>query len=153
VVFVFLDAGPLGIITAPPKQTSEPIAIAHWVFDMEAAGHRFIVPAIADYEVRRELIRTQKLRGINRLNTFNAADPDRFLPLTESALSLAAELWARARNAGTPTADAKELDCDVLIAAQALDMGFAPSEFIIATVNVGHLTLFAPADEWQNIKP
>ncbi len=87
-MFVFLDAGPLGIITAPQKKTSEPIAAAHWVFDMEAAGHRFIVPAIADYEVRRELIRAQKLRGINRLNTFNAADPNRFLPLTESALPL-----------------------------------------------------------------
>ena len=152
-MFVFLDAGPLGLITAPQKSTLEPVAIAQWVFDMEAAGHRFIVPAIADYEVRRELIRARKLRGINRLDTFNAADPERFLHITETALSLAAELWARARNAGTPTADAKELDCDILIAAQVLDVGLELSEFVIATVNVGHLARFPPADKWQNIKP
>jgi len=62
---------------------------------MEAAGHRFIVPAIADYEVRRELVRTGKRNGIARLNAFNAAEPDRFLFVTDSALLLGADLWAR----------------------------------------------------------
>lgn len=152
-MYVFLDAGPLGLITSLPKKTPEAITVVQWVFDMEAAGHRFLVPAIADYEVRRELIRAQKIRGINRLDIFNEADVARFLPLTESALTLAAELWARARNAGTPTADPKALDCDVLIAAQAIDVGLPRSEFVIATVNVGHLAQFVPADEWTNIKP
>jgi hypothetical protein len=40
-----------------------------------------------------------------------------------------------------------------LIAAQALDTGLPPSDFVIATVNVGHLAQFAPADLWANIKP
>jgi hypothetical protein len=53
----------------------------------------------------------------------------------------------------TPTADPRELDADVLIAAQALDTGLLTSDFIIATVNVGHLDLFVPADEWTNIRP
>ena len=149
---VFLDAGPLGLVTNP-KRSPETIAASLWVINMEAAGHRFIVPAIADYEVRRELIRAGKLSGITRLNKFNAAEPDRFLSVTDSSLLLAADLWARARSAGTPTADPKELDADVLIAAQALDTGLPNIEFIIATVNVGHLALFAPADEWTNIKP
>ncbi len=149
---VFLDAGPLGLITNP-KKTPITIAVAQWVFDMEAAGHRFLVPAIADYEVRRELVRVGKATGIARLNAFNAAEPDRFLSVTNTALILGADLWARARNAGTATADPKELDGDVLIAAQALDMGLPTSDFIIATVNVGHLSLFAPADLWTNITP
>jgi hypothetical protein len=149
---VFLDAGPLGLITNP-KKTPVTIAIAQWVFDMEAVGHRFLVPAIADYEVRRELIRAGKTTGIARLNAFNAADPDRFLSVTNTALMLGADLWARARNTGTATADPKELDGDVLIAAQALDMGLPSSDFIIATVNVGHLALFVPADLWTNITP
>ncbi|MCW3096070.1 MAG: hypothetical protein JWL77_1688, partial [Chthonomonadaceae bacterium] len=34
---VFLDAGPLGLITNP-KKTPVTIAIAQWVFDMEAVG-------------------------------------------------------------------------------------------------------------------
>ncbi len=149
---IFLDAGPLDIITNP-KRTPDTIAAARWVFDMEAAGHRFLVPAIADYELRRELIRAGKTRGIARLNAFNTAEPDRFLSVTDAALRRAADLWARARNAGTATADPKELDADVLIAAQALDIGLPSSDFIIATGNLGHLAQFVPADLWTNIKP
>jgi len=149
---VFLDSGPLGLVTNP-KKTPDTIAAAHWVYDMEAAGHRFVVPAIADYEVRRELVRTGKTRGVARLDAFNAAEAGRFLSVTDAALLRGADLWAQARNAGFPTADPKALDADVLIAAQALDMGLPLSDFIIATVNVGHLALFAPADLWTNINP
>jgi predicted nucleic acid-binding protein len=149
---IFLDAGPLGLVTNP-KKTPDTVAAAQWIFDMEAAGHRFVVPAIADFEVRRELVRAGKLRGIARLNAFNAAESYRFLSVTDSALLLGANLWAAARNAGTATADPKELDGDVLIAAQAIDTGVPTAEFVIATVNVGHLARFAPADLWTNIKP
>ena len=81
----------------------------------------------------------------------------RYVPLTDSALRLASILWAQARNAGTPTADPKEIDCDVLIAAQALDYqsihALTPGEIVMATVNVGHLLQFLSADLWQNITP
>jgi len=114
-----------------------------------------MVPAIADYEVRRELIRLGKQAGIISLNAWNSLPSDRYVPLTNSALQLASELWAQSRNAGTPTADPKELDCDVLIAAQVLDyqrvQRLAPIEIIVATVNVGHLLQFVSADTWQNI--
>ena len=149
---VILDSGPLGLVTNP-KKTPETVAAAQWVFDMEAAGHRFIVPAVADYEVRRELIRAGKTNGIARLNTFNAAEPDRFLSVTDAALLLGADLWAQARNAGTATADPKELDGDVLIAAQALDMGLPATDFIIATVNVGHLALIRPCQPLDKHHP
>ncbi len=149
---IFLDTGPLGLITNP-KRTPETIAMAEWIYDMDAARHNIVVPAIADYEVRRELIRSGKANGIARLNSFNAAEAGRLLDLTATALLLGAALWAQARNAGTPTADPKELDADVLIAAQALDMGLPVSAFVIATVNVGHLSLFAPAELWTDIKP
>ena len=149
---VFLDPGPLGLITNP-KRTPDTIAATEWAIAMMTAGHKFVVPSIADYEVRRELIRARKPKGLTALDVWNDARPDRFLSLSDSALRLAADLWARARQAGTSTADPKELDGDVLIAAQALDTGLPPSEFIIATVNVGHLAQFAPADLWTNIKP
>lgn len=149
---IFLDAGPLGLVTNP-KKTPSTIAAALWVFDMEAAGHCFRVPAIADYEVRRELVRAGKTTGITRLDAFNSAEPDRLVSVTNTALLLAADLWAQARNARTPTADPKELDADVLIAAQALDVGLPESDFIIATVNVAHIARFVPADLWTNITP
>ena len=151
-ITVFLDTGPLGLLTAV-NRTPGSVACMQWAVDMMTAGHRFIVPAIADYEVRRELKRAGKLRGLASLDAWNIAYPERYLPLSDSALRLGSEIWALARNAGTPTADPKELDCDVLIAAQALDTGLPTSDFTVATVNVGHLALFVPADLWTNIKP
>jgi predicted nucleic acid-binding protein len=151
-MIVILDSGPLALLTNP-KTPPQTLAILSWVTTMHQAGHRFVVPAIADYEVRRELERSNKVAGLLTLDAWNNADARRYLPLTTSAIRLAAKLWAQARNAGTPTADPKELDGDVIIAAQALDMGVPLSDLIIATVNVSHISLFAPAGEWQNIKP
>jgi len=113
---IILDTGPLGLLTNS-KKTPEPRAITRWALDIMAARHRLIVPAIADYEVRCELERVGHRKGLVQLDAFNAARADRYLALTDSALQLAAKLWAQARNAGMPTADPKELDCDVLIAA------------------------------------
>jgi predicted nucleic acid-binding protein len=58
----------------------------------------------------------------------------------------AAELWAEARKRGKPTADIKELDGDVILAAQALQV-----DAIVATENVGHLSLFVEAKHWKDI--
>jgi hypothetical protein len=59
----------------------------------------------------------------------------------------AAELWAEARKSGMPTADPNELDCDVILAAQALEING-----VVATENVGHLSRFVAAKYWRNIK-
>jgi hypothetical protein len=64
----------------------------------------------------------------------------------------AAELWAEARNRGRPTPDPKELDGDVILAAQAALVADEGNEVIIATTNVGHLSQFIDAREWQLIK-
>jgi predicted nucleic acid-binding protein len=149
---IVLDTGPLGIAT---KRRGVPDAEAcrTWIAECIRNGTSFIVPAIAYYEVRRELERLGNSSGIRRLDAFCDAVPGRYLPLSDSALRLGCRLWAGARNAGTPTADPKELDCDVLIAAQALDIRVAVSCLIIATTNVGHLSQFVAADLWTNISP
>lgn len=64
---------------------------------------------------------------------------------------LAAQLWAEARQRGTPTADLKSLDGDVILAAQAKLLEINGNTVIIATRNVKHLSLFVDAREWQNI--
>lgn len=112
-----------------------------------------IVPEIADYEIRRELIRAGATAAVARLDAFLAARPGRYLPITTSAILKAAALWAEARNKRYATADPKALDGDVILAAQALVMGLPTSEFIIATDNVGHLSRYAPAEEWRKITP
>ena len=147
---VFLDTGPLGILTNP-KRPLETVKALKCARNLMSEGHRFIVPAIADYEVRRELERADKTKGIAALDAWNAAYPGRYLPLSDQALRLGATLWARARRTGKATADPKELDGDVLIAAQAISTGIPPTEFIVATGNVGHIGLFVPAALWTEI--
>ncbi len=51
-----LDAGPLGLITNP-NLSSESVACAQWLQTHIKSGSRIIIPEIADYEVRRELLR------------------------------------------------------------------------------------------------
>lgn len=64
----------------------------------------------------------------------------------------AAELWATARKGGYPTAAPPDaLDADVILAAQALLVANEGNEVIIATTNVGHLSRFVNAREWQDI--
>ena len=142
---ILLDASPLGMISNP-SATSANLECYNWLESLIISGCRVIVPEIADYEVRRELIRAGKTRGLARLDLLkNTLD---YLPLTTNVMLKAAELWARSRNQGTPTADAKALDCDVILAAQAL-----AENGIVATENVGHLSLFVEAKDWRDILP
>ena len=110
-----------------------------------------IVPAIIYYELRRELLRAGKTFSVGRLESFVTSTPGRYLPLSDEALRLAAELWARARQQGRPTADAKDLDVDVILAAQALSFGPAPSDVVVATSNEKHLSQFVTAKNWNDI--
>jgi hypothetical protein len=114
---VFLDTGPLGVITNP-KGTPEALACQHWVRDLLAAKVRVVVPAIADYELRRELIRAGKIAGLRRLDAVRMGLE--FDPITQAALDRAAELWAVVRTGGQPTAAYEALDGDSILAVQAL---------------------------------
>ncbi len=68
------------------------------------------------------------------------------LPLTTAMMLRAARLWAQARRRGHPTADPKELDCDVILAAQASD-----ANAVVVTDNIGHLSLFVEAKSRRDI--
>ena len=109
-----------------------------------------IVPEIADYDVRRELVRAGKSVGISRLDRLKESLD--YVPITTSAMLLAADLWAEIRRAGLPTAPDLALDGDVILAAQVLTYGPSAGEELIATENVGHLGRFASAKNWQEIE-
>ena len=95
----------------------------------------------------RELVRMDAAASIARLDGL-ALILD-YLPLTTAAMRLASALWGQARQQGLPTADPKELDGDVILAAQALLLGAA--DIVVATTNVGHLSRFVNARQWQDI--
>lgn len=144
----FLDAGPLGLVTNP-QASALSLACAAWLQSQLACKNQVIIPEVADYEVRRELLRAKNAAGLARFDTLAAKLP--FLPITIVAMRKAAEFWAMARQQGFPTAPDQSLDADVILAAQATTL--VPSNFVIATTNVAHLSRFAPAALWSNIKP
>jgi predicted nucleic acid-binding protein len=145
---VFLDSGPLGLLTNP-RGRSKPDRCRQWVKDLAAAGIRVFVPEIADYEVRRKLIHIGATAGIRRLDQVGATLD--YAPLTTDVMVLAAELWADARRAGLPTAPPDALDGDCILAAQAQWAGGAANPVTVATDNVAHLSRFVDAQLWESI--
>lgn len=143
---IVLDSGPLSMATNP-RRSAKNLACAHWVQDLLNAGHRVILPEVADYEVRRELLRASKTAGIARLDAF--AVLLEYLPINSIAMRQAAELWAQVRRLGRPTSGAEALDADAILAAQAVTLGV--SNTTIATTNLSHLSRFATAELWENI--
>jgi len=120
-----------------------------WASDQAAAGTIVALPEIADYEVRRELLRIRKPRGIARLDALKTRFL--YLPLTTGVMLQAALFWAQARQQGRPTAAPDALDADVIVAAQAHLLSSLGHEVIVATENAGHLSQFADARRWQDI--
>ena len=59
---ILLDAGPLGIVSNP-RFSSQTLACHQWVKDRLTSGAQVLIPEIADYEVRRELLRANKTRS------------------------------------------------------------------------------------------
>jgi predicted nucleic acid-binding protein len=152
-LIVFLDTNVLGALVNPSPKSAEVKAMQTWALQLQTGGHLLIVPAIVDYEQRREHIRRAATPSLDALDAFYAAVPDRYLPLTESALKLAAQLWATVRQSGLPTADTKSLDCDILLAAQVLDLNLPAGSYIVATTNTQHLARVISCELWRNIIP
>ena len=145
---IFLDTGPLGMVTHPRgnEQTRE---CAKWMSRLLRNGATFVLPEIADYELRRALLLGEKKMGLTRLDSLKSAIS--YCQITTQAILKAAEFWALARKRGKPTAPDEALDGDVILAAQAAGYKADGREVIIATTNVRHLEDFSNARLWQSI--
>ena len=147
---VVLDAGPLGLV-ANPKGRPRAVQCRQWARDLLAAGVRVVVSEIADYEIRRELLRRGATASLQRLDQVKAGLE--YDPITTAVMLRAAELWAAVRRAGRPTAPPEALDGDCLLVAQAL-LAAGPGDVVtVATDNVGHLARFVDARPWETIAP
>lgn len=143
---VVLDSGPLALLA---RRNDIPIAIEcnTWLNSLLAQGDQVVLPEIIDFEVRRELVRLKAFSSVKRLD--NLSTRIEYLPIMTGAMRLAANLWAQGRQSGQPTADPKELDGDVILAAQALLLGVP--DVVVATTNVGHLSRYVNAQFWQDV--
>lgn len=137
---ILLDAGPLGRI-AHPKPNKD---LTEWMRKELVSGTIFMFSEVTDFEVRRSFVLHNLTDSIQRLDELG--NTVHYLPITTEVMRKAADLWAMARKTGKPTADNRELDCDVILAAQAII-----SDSIIVTENVGHLSRFVEAFNWKDI--
>lgn len=143
---VILDTGPLGLVTNP-RLSPETLACNQWLYRLLDHDVQVIIPEIVDYELRRELLRANKQKGIAKLDAL--VETLDYLPLTTAAMRQAALFWALARQQGQPTSNDRTIDGDMILAGQAKTVSV--DRFIIATTNVGHLARFVPAALWTNI--
>lgn len=139
---IMLDTSPLGMLAHPSPRPE----ISLWSKKVNNAGYLLVIPAIADYEVRRNLILENRTKSLAYLDFLR--EIFFYLPLTDTALQKAAELWAESNRKGIPTASPKDLNCDAILAAQALEIGAT-----VATTNVKHLSRFVDAKHWKDIEP
>lgn len=142
---VLLDSGPLGM-SAHPRRHGE---VNEWIERLVPGGVSARVSDIADYEVRRELLRMDATAGIRRLDARNPELGS--IPVTSEVRRRAALFWNITRRHGRPAADPSALDCDMILAVQAAVLAERGREVIIATTNVRHFSPFAVVREWTEI--
>lgn len=139
----------MGETTHPESGKRAPIRA--WLFGLLDAGAYPRLPEIVDYEHRRALLRRDALRQIERLDSLKRVFG--YEPLTTEAMLTAAKLWADARKRGLPTTTERELDVDVILAAQARTLEESGDIVTVATTNPRHLSRFVNALPWREIEP
>jgi predicted nucleic acid-binding protein len=145
-----LDTGVLGQLCHSTQRKNRPVV--EWLASRldDELENRIFVPEICDYELRRKLLHLiskgeVQPRSIDRLNEL--INKLEYLSIDTQTMRLAAELWAKARATGVPTADEKTLDGDVILAAQA-----QRSNAIMVTNNVKHLSRYGVARHWSELQ-
>ena len=151
---ILLDSGPLGL-TVRARTSRKSFAITRGSMRILASGATIVIPEIAHYEVRRELLRIRAVGSLRRLDF--ALDPSGgfvHLPLSTDAIIKAAEFWAFVRQTGIPTASPDALDADAILAGQAALAGQPGDTVTIATTNLAHLNRFPGIDaqSWDQIQ-
>ncbi len=93
---VLLDTGTLGMVFHPRPNRD----VVEWVRSLLLSGAEILVPEIADYEVRRELLGANKVKGITRLDELKRTMG--YVRITTDAMLEAADFWSAARIGGEP---------------------------------------------------
>ena len=136
---LLLDTAVLGEVCHPRKYADVRMWLARAV-----TQHDVLLSEVADYKLRRELLRIGSHRSLGRLDELTRELT--YVPMATSTWRAAAKLWATLRRAGTVTAAPNALDGDVLIAAQALAEGAS-----VVTPNVRHFEAIVSALPWREV--
>ena len=134
---LLLDTSVLGRICHPRKH----LDVRAW-FLRALLDHEMLLSEVADYELRRELLRLDSKRSIHRLDELTREI--QYVPMTTATWRSAAKLWAEQRRAGRPTGDG--LDADLLIATQAREEAAA-----VVTLNEKHFVDLVDVYSWTAV--
>ena len=146
-MIVLLDTGVIGLLAKPSADRHAEI----WLVGLVQRGRRVFIPEIADYELRRELLRAKLTASITALDNLLESSCE-YLPLDTQSFRRAAELWAELRLSGQPTAPDLSLDGDCLLGAQARMLEAQSNQLVtIATTNEKHLSRIALARFWSDV--
>ena len=138
-----LDSGPLGRLAHADYSRNR--EHREWLASLLDRGVAVFLPEIADYEVRRNLIVENLTGSLANLDALPSLIT--YVSITTADMRQAAALWAQSRKTGRSVGDPRELNADVILAAQAIRLGAT-----IATDNIGHLAQFTVARAWSTIK-
>ena len=132
-----LDTGVLGQICHPRKHHD----VRAW-FRRAVTEHEFLLSELADYELRRELLRIDSRRSLQRLDELTREL--RYVPVTTATWRATARLWAEQRQAGRLTGAG--LDGDLLLAVQATAELAA-----VVTMNEKHFEGLVDVYSWVDV--
>lgn len=91
---------------------------------------------------------------VEGLTIWHREELGHYIPISTATMRKAAELWAGARRKGIPTADEKEIDGDVILAAQAMLYAGLGDSLLVASYNASHLSRYQlDARHWNDIVP
>jgi len=138
-VKLLLDTVIVGRICHPRKYAE----VRAWLAQV-SAEHEPLLSEVADYELRRELLRIGARRGLAHLDELSREL--RYIPVTTATWRAAASLWALLRRTGKAAAADQALDGDVLIAAQAI-----ADEATVVTSNKRHFEPLVPVLDWDEV--
>jgi predicted nucleic acid-binding protein len=129
-----------------------------WINHGLAGGDvEFVISAVADYELRRGYMyalgrRNDARQSLSQLDELCGLwEVQQISPRN---LRDAAAMWADARRKGTPTASDRDVDWDILIAAQAKELAERTTgvRVVVVTSNAKHFEVHgADAKDWHEL--
>jgi len=146
---LLLDSNILSKIMRPALEEHRPIVVSIQRL-LEDIRFEVCVPEIVDYEHRRKLLHlTQRPHQARKwaheaLHVLDRLASVGYVPLTTDTMRLAASIWAHTRAQGQSRSPEENLDVDVILAAQARQVGGH-----IVTTNDKHFRNIAEIFDWK----
>ena len=124
---VVLDSGILGQLVH--KDGAKRAKVEAFLETHQPEITALVIPEIADYEVRRSLLKIGSIGSVKMLDQLVAIA--KYEPFSTPQVRRAAEIWAHCRKNGFPFCDDKELDGDCFVIAQTESYG--PTATVLTT--------------------